>query len=225
MGWRKRLGVEQKWRLMFNLEQAITEWRQHMSVGGIKDSTVLDELESHVREDVDRQTRSGVDAQKAFEAAVKKIGPASALKNEFKKSTAAAVVEKLMVGAAVLVIACGVFLCVVTILFCYLSFAERLVGVVAMTLTVATACVWPAFVSRLPVIRPRRKRYVAQILCLAAGFGLCTLHIQLVVNRFASTDGMVPAVGFFGIFFIALGLAVAAGLDRVTRKTPNEISA
>jgi len=196
-----------------------------MNVGGIKDSAVLDELESHLREDVERQTFSGVDAQKSFEAAVKKIGPASALKNEFKKSTVAKMVEKLMVGAAVLVIAFGVFLCVITILFCYLRFAERLVGVVAMTLTVVTACVWPAFVSRLPVIRPRRKRYGAQILCLAAGFGLCTLYIQLVVSRFASTDGMVPAMGFFGIFFIALGLAAAAGLDRVTRRTPKEIIA
>jgi hypothetical protein len=210
---------------MFNFDQAITEWRRQMTAGGIKNSAVLDELESHVREDVERQMRSGGETQKAFEVAVKKIGPASALRNEFKKSVAAMVAEKLMIAMAVLVVAFGIFLCVVTILFCYLSLAERLVGVVAMTLTVATACAWPAFVSRLPVIRPKRKLYVAQILCLAAGFGLCTLHIQLVVNRFAYTDGMVPAAGFFGIFFIALGFAAAAGLDRAARKGPDEIMA
>src|SRR5690348_18046404 len=43
-----------------------------------------------------------VDAQKAFEAAVQKIGPAGALKNEFRRSTAAIVAEKMMVGAAIL---------------------------------------------------------------------------------------------------------------------------
>jgi hypothetical protein len=77
----------------------------------------------------------------------------------------------------------------------------------------------------LPVIHPKRKLRVAQILSLGAGFGLCTLHIQLVVNRFAYTDGMVPAVGFFGVFFIALGFALAAGLDRAARKTSDEIMA
>ena len=210
---------------MFKLDQAISEWRRQMTAGGVKNSAVLDELESHLREDVERQTRSGVEAQKAFEAAVKKIGPASALRNEFKKSIAAVVAEKLMVGTAVLVVAFGIFLCIVTILFCYMSMGEQLVGVIAMTLTVATACGWPAFVSRLPVIRPKRKLYAAQILCLAAGFGLCTLHIQFVVNRFAYADGMIPAVGFFGTFFIALGFAAAAGLDRSARRKSDEIMA
>jgi hypothetical protein len=51
---------------MFNLDHAISEWRRQMFAGGVKDSAVLDELESHLREDVERQTRSGVDAQKAL---------------------------------------------------------------------------------------------------------------------------------------------------------------
>src|SRR4051812_33857381 len=101
---------------MFNLDKSITEWRRQMSAGGVKNSTVLDELESHVREDVERQTRCGSDAQKVFEGAVQKIGPASALKNEFKKSTAATIAEKMMIAVAVLVLAFGAFLSIATVL-------------------------------------------------------------------------------------------------------------
>jgi len=210
---------------MFNLDQAIIEWRRKMSAGGVKAPAVLDEFESHMREEVERQTRSGVEASKAFEIAVQKIGPASALKSEFRKSMGARVIERLMLAAAILVLAFGIFLSAVTIVFCYLTLAERITGAIAMVMTVVTAFAWPALVSRFPVIHSRRRLHIAQILCLAAGFGLCTLHIELIVNRFAHADGMVPAVGFFGIFFIALGFAAAAGLDRASRKMSGEIAA
>ena len=70
---------------------------------------MLDELESHLREDVERQMRSGTDAERAFEVAVKKMGQGSVLKREFEKSTAAAVLEKLMVTTAVLFMVFGIF--------------------------------------------------------------------------------------------------------------------
>ena len=38
---------------MFDLEQAILEWRRQMTAGGIKAPEVLDELESHLHDDVD----------------------------------------------------------------------------------------------------------------------------------------------------------------------------
>jgi hypothetical protein len=210
---------------MLNLELKIVEWRRQMSAGGVNNPAVLDELESHVREDVERQMRSGVDPQKAFEAAVQKIGPASALKNEFKKSRASVMRERLMIAAAVFVVTFGIFLSVAAAFLCYLSLAERLVGLIGMTSSVAAACAWPALVSRLPAIRSKRKLQLAQVLCLAAGFGLCTLYIQLIVNRLAYSDGMIPAVGFFGIFFIALGFGVAAGLDRAASRPGAELEA
>jgi len=196
-----------------------------MTAGGVKNSSVLDELESHLREDVERELRAGVEVQKAFAAAVQKLGPASALRNEFKKSRAATVAEKLMIAVAVFVVAFGIFLSVVTLLFCYGTNAERLVGLVAISLTLGTACGWPAFVSRLPVIHAKRKLQVTQVMCLAAGFVLCSIYIQVFVHYFERGDGIVPSTGFFGIFFIALGFALAAGLDRAARKTSDEIRA
>lgn len=70
---------------MFNLDKAITDWRRQMIAGGIKSSAVLDELESHLREDVERRTRSGMPAQQAFEEAVLQVGRANELKLEFGK--------------------------------------------------------------------------------------------------------------------------------------------
>jgi hypothetical protein len=40
---------------MFNLEQEIAVWRQKMAAGGLKPMEVLDELESHLREEIEHQ--------------------------------------------------------------------------------------------------------------------------------------------------------------------------
>ena len=70
---------------MYNLEEEIARWRQRMAAGGINAPAVLDELEGHLREDMEQQLRSGASEQKAFEAAVLRIGQAGRLKCEFAK--------------------------------------------------------------------------------------------------------------------------------------------
>ena len=70
---------------MRDLESEIAAWRQQMSAGGIKSPQVLDELESHLRDDVGEQMRGGVSASKAFELAVQRLGPAAVLESEFEK--------------------------------------------------------------------------------------------------------------------------------------------
>jgi Clp amino terminal domain, pathogenicity island component len=71
---------------MPDLEIRIAQWRRQMIAGGIAAPEVLDELESHLREDIDQRMRSGLSAQQAFEAAVEKIGEVRVLKSEFAKS-------------------------------------------------------------------------------------------------------------------------------------------
>ena len=70
---------------MFDLEKQIREWRQQMMAAGIKQLELLDELEGHLRDDVEQQTGSGLSAQQAFENSVQRIGHAHKLKREFKK--------------------------------------------------------------------------------------------------------------------------------------------
>jgi hypothetical protein len=70
---------------MFDLERAISEWRQQMRAAGIKAPVPLEELEAHLREEIHWQIKSGIDLEKAFENSVRIIGNAGALKSEFRK--------------------------------------------------------------------------------------------------------------------------------------------
>jgi hypothetical protein len=72
---------------MFNLEQAIAEWRKQMLAAGIKSPVPLEELEIHLHDQIDREIKSGNSEPKAFELAVAKLGQANPLKNEFNKNT------------------------------------------------------------------------------------------------------------------------------------------
>src|ERR1035438_9988179 len=69
---------------MFDLEQSITEWRQQMLAAGIKTPVPLEELEIHLREEIGRRMKTGVDESRAFKIAAQQIGPPDALKREFK---------------------------------------------------------------------------------------------------------------------------------------------
>jgi len=70
---------------MFDLDHEIEKWRQQMLAAGIKTPVPLEELESHLREDVEEQVRSGCDVQQAFATAAERIGHPGVLKEEFKK--------------------------------------------------------------------------------------------------------------------------------------------
>ncbi len=70
---------------MFDLEQAVAEWRQQMLAAGIQTPVPLEELEIHLREEIEQQLKSGTNAPLAFEIAMQQIGKAQMLKNEFAK--------------------------------------------------------------------------------------------------------------------------------------------
>jgi hypothetical protein len=70
---------------MPDLDEKIAAWRRQMLTAGIKTPVPLEELESHLREDIEQQIRSGLGVQQAFETAIQRLGQASALKMEFKK--------------------------------------------------------------------------------------------------------------------------------------------
>jgi hypothetical protein len=71
---------------MFNLEQSISEWRKQMLAAGIKTPAPLEELEVHLREEIERQMKSGLGEPKAFEVSASRIGQPEILGSEFKKS-------------------------------------------------------------------------------------------------------------------------------------------
>src|ERR1051325_601080 len=71
---------------MFNLDHAIAEWRRQTAAAGIKSPAALDELESHLRDGVEQQVRSGLNEERAFEIAVEQFGEAVQLEKEFAKN-------------------------------------------------------------------------------------------------------------------------------------------
>ena len=71
---------------MFDLEQSIADWRNQMLAAGIKAPVPLDELEIHLREEIERQMKSGLSEKEIFNSAVQKIGQPHLLKTEFKKA-------------------------------------------------------------------------------------------------------------------------------------------
>jgi hypothetical protein len=71
---------------MFDLEKAIADWRKQMLAAGIKSPVPLEELEIHLREDIERRTRNGLDEPAAFGLAVQNVGGPGVLKTEFSKA-------------------------------------------------------------------------------------------------------------------------------------------
>jgi hypothetical protein len=74
---------------MFDLEREIQRWRQELHTNGLSGSE-LDELEDHLRADIEEQLRSGVAMREAFAIAVKRIGRGSLLNAQFDFASASA---------------------------------------------------------------------------------------------------------------------------------------
>ncbi len=72
---------------MFDLEQAVVKWRQQMLTAGIKSPVPLEELESHLREEIEWQMKLGSDSRQAFEVGIQQFGETSTLKKEFTRTT------------------------------------------------------------------------------------------------------------------------------------------
>jgi hypothetical protein len=70
---------------MPDLEQSIAEWRKQMRAAGIKDAAPLDELENHLREDMEREMKAGANEREAFTRAAARLGSAETLREEFAK--------------------------------------------------------------------------------------------------------------------------------------------
>jgi hypothetical protein len=70
---------------MPDLEEKIATWRRQMAAGGINTPAVLDELESHLREELRARLSAGDLEAQAFETAVAGIGSPQVVRSEFNK--------------------------------------------------------------------------------------------------------------------------------------------
>jgi hypothetical protein len=92
---------------MFHLEKSIADWRKQMLAAGIKTPVPLEELEIHLREEIERQMKSGLNEQKAFEISVQRIGQPKMLDSEFKKSERTFMKQIVKIGAGIIGVLVG----------------------------------------------------------------------------------------------------------------------
>jgi hypothetical protein len=193
-----------------------------MAAGGIKTSAVLDELESHLREDMERQIRAGRQEESAFAAAVERIGRSDLLKAEFAKvaGTKRAGLGKVL-GAACCWIALPLSALAVPnfLMIPELGIRERILGSVAVVLTFFSIASWRFSYKFLPAIHNRRVRLTTTIACGLAGltwlyvFG-ALLPTVIVPHVFAGLDAAQNA-GFHPAFAMGISLLWAMALTAV----------
>src|SRR5688572_10874778 len=70
---------------MFDIDHAILEWRRQLARGGINSPDVLDELESHLRDDLQHEASHSASESQSFQNAVERLGQTGLLKTEFAK--------------------------------------------------------------------------------------------------------------------------------------------
>jgi len=198
---------------MFSLEQAISEWRRQLAAGGIDSPKVLDELESHLREDAQEQMRSGSSPEQAFNAAVQRFGQRDVLRTEFKKvNGGATALEKLMTLLSIILVAFIVWMSGYTFLQMELSPSEQIVAYAAVAFTLLTAFAWRYAVPFLPVIANRGKRLTVGLVCIVLGVVFSNLFSHFILPQFENQDRQIPALEFWAVFPIALFACLGLGL-------------
>jgi hypothetical protein len=221
---------------MFSLEQAIAEWRRQMAANGIKTPALLDELQNHLREDIERQLQSGADVQQAFETAVQRLGQASVLRAEFAKCGGL----KEARSGKVIGIACCAFAGLFSLLVLprlltiqELSMTERIWGLAAIAVTMLSIVSFRFSYRWLPVIRERRLRMAVGVGCGLTGavwllvFGnllpdVIVPHILGGANGAAAADSVrgaviiglrdIPPTGHEPVFLIGISILWAMAL-------------
>ena len=156
---------------MFDLETAIAEWRRQMLATGIKRPAPIEELESHLREEIEQRINSGFSTQRAFELSVQHLGHAEMLQVEFKKSRGGResyewwVAHLIIFGAGAAY--CFVLAMAANVLFAVdMSLWNRLLGIVAVGASI-TAILGGRYLKRFfPVLPQRRTRVAVQFACL-----------------------------------------------------------
>lgn len=208
---------------MFHLELSISDWRKQMVAAGIQSPVTLDELESHLREEIAQQMESGLAEQKAFETATAKIGPGAVLSLEFKKSGVDAELRTKRVGRwfSGLTVA---YALVLTILLIRhqpeFSFNERFLGFGAVAAMLASVFVaWRILPGFFPFISSKRVQFGIGLLGGIAGVGWFFVFVFLILPRCRFTEGQLVVAIFWALVPVqALPTAAFMILDKNERR-------
>lgn len=197
-----------------------------MTSSGIHAPEVLDELESHLRDDVEKQVQSGSDAQQAFEVAVQRIGQADALKAEFKKAGGAKETREQKLARLVLCMAslsyCWVLLMGTnTLLKVEMNLTARLLGLAAVAMSVMTIFSGRYSYRFLPVLPDKRVRTAIQIVCFLPAMVWLPVYAYVVLPRWDFNDfnvGQLLAATLWTLTVLPVAVSLWKGLDEAASR-------
>jgi hypothetical protein len=203
---------------MFDLDTAIAEWRQQMLVAGIKTPMPLEELESHLRDDVEQQMRSGSSVQQAFEIAVGRIGQAKSLTMEFKKvGNMDKAQQRKRAGLMFAAILALYSLAVTWILSTHdLTFNERLSGFASLASMLASVfAIWRIVPRFFPVIANKTVQSAVGIVGGISGMAWFFAFVYFILPCCNFTEGqLLVAVFWAAVPMLVYPTAAFLALDK-----------
>jgi hypothetical protein len=176
-------------------------------------------LEIHLREEIERQMKSGLNVEKAFESAARKMGQIYMLKTEFSKVGGVEKSAKWERWLAVfislgVVIPLGIY----GLLKNDLSPAWRLLGFADIAVIVLAVFGCRPISKSFPVIPNKRVRMV---IGLSFGlFGMVGLIVfaKFILPNFELTEGQLTVVVLWALTLMAASGVVSAGLEEAARR-------
>jgi len=208
---------------MFDLEKAITDWRQQIAASGIRSVQVLNELEGHLRDDIGRQVQMGVSAQPAFECSIRRIGESEALAVEFQKAAAPKEIQERKVK----------LLCIVLVGFLYLlpfilsipkpwsglDEIQQWLGLCAIALTILAMFSGLVLGRFLPIISDKRIRTRVQFASFLPVFVWLLAFAFAILPRLDLSVGQMTVATLWAISPLAIFGGLIFGLDEAARRT------
>jgi hypothetical protein len=208
---------------MFNLDQEITKWRQKLVAGGITAHEDLDELESHLREDVEEQTRSGADAESAFKHAVQRMGAAGRLQEEFRKFETKRArklkFDRYCLGFASIMI---LLIWPLGLLKSEMQLRDRLLGFGAMILSVVF--LWSGrYISKILPALSRTQTQIAHLTCGLATFAWLMIYFYVILPRCNFTMGEVIVATIWAMTPCAMFGGITSGVNEAASKYTHSV--
>jgi hypothetical protein len=206
---------------MFNLEQAIASWRKQLAASGI-DSLALDELEDHLRLEIEDQVQKGLLVDRAFDDAVRQIGSSNAVSGEFiktagyrenrERSYKLAWMGICALGYAVPFGLSGRHL------LSQLNFEERWLAAAAVTFTILSLFSGLIVYRFLPVIHDRKIRTKVQSAALLPALLWVGAFAFFILPRVEFTFGRLLVTTLWALSPMATFSGVVFGLDEAVRR-------
>jgi len=208
---------------MFDLEQSIVEWRKQMLAAGIKTPVPLEELEIHLRDEIEQKMQSGMSGQEAFENAALRIGRADALKTEFNKTGDAKekfepALARFVLYSAILAFGWILIMGIHAFLKYEMSLAWRLAGFADMA-AITLSVLGRHWLNRIfPVIPDKRVRTIVGITFGLLSMSGMVVFMNFILPNFELTEGQLTVVVLWSLTLMAALGAVWAGLEEAARK-------